>query len=185
MRIPCALLAVVLAVVGVVSHASAQDQFGGVTVEPRPEEYIHWDAEAVAEVQARLEQGIADGSRIWGTRFIFERVLPAAEHRPHNISIVHREGYTQPEIHELKWDLYVILDGSGTLLVGGERTNWIRDGRPPEEQRPGLSGARAFEVTQGDVVHVPARVWHQVVLEPNRAMTYMLINVMEEGEEAP
>ena len=32
-----------------------------------------------------------------------------------------REGYTQPEIHELEWDLYMILDGSGTLLVGGER----------------------------------------------------------------
>jgi mannose-6-phosphate isomerase-like protein (cupin superfamily) len=48
-----------------------------------------------------------------------------------------------------------------------------------EEQRPGLSGARSFEVTKGDVVHVPARVWHQLVLDEGQSMTYMLINVME------
>lgn len=97
-------------------------------------------------------------------------MLPEQPHRPHDISIVHREGYTQPEIHELKWDLYMILDGSGTLLVGGERVGWV-DGRPPEEQRPELRGARAFQVTEGDLVHVPARVCHQVVLEPGASMT--------------
>jgi mannose-6-phosphate isomerase-like protein (cupin superfamily) len=164
---------------------SAQDVFGDVTLEPRPEEYIHWDASAFAAKQADLEDRIASGNRTWGTRFVFERVLEAAEHRPHSISIVHREGYTQPEIHELKWDLYVILEGSGTLLVGGERTNWISDGRPSAEQRPGLGGAEAFDVVEGDVVHVPARVWHQVVLEEGSAMTYMLINVMEPTGTAP
>jgi mannose-6-phosphate isomerase-like protein (cupin superfamily) len=184
MRIPLVFLGPTV-LLCIASDAASQDLFGSVTVEPRPEEYIHWDATAFAEVQSGLEQRIADGERTWDTRFVFERVLPATEYRPHNISIVHREGYTQPEIHELKWDLYVILDGSGTLLVGGERTNWIGDGRPPAEQHPGLSGAQAFEVTQGDIVHVPARVWHQVVLEPGQAMTYMLINVMEEADSAP
>jgi mannose-6-phosphate isomerase-like protein (cupin superfamily) len=169
----------VLACLAFAPDVSAQDVFGDVTLEPRPEEYIHWDAEAFAAKQAELEERIGDGSRTWGTRFVFERVLEAAEHRPHSISIVHREGYTQPEIHELKWDLYVILDGAGTLLVGGERTNWIDDGRPADQQRPGLSGAEAFQVVEGDVVHVPARVWHQVVLDEANAMTYMLINVVE------
>jgi magnesium transporter len=36
-----------------------------------------------------------------------------------------------------------------------------------------------FQEKEGDVVHVPARVWHQVLLEPGSAMTYMLINVNE------
>ena len=130
-------------------------------------------------MKAELQGRLTDGGGIFGTRFVFERVLPAAEHRPHNMSIVYREGYTQPEIHEEKWDLYVILDGSGTLLVGGVRTNWISDGRPAAEQHPGLSGAEVFEVTKGDIVHVPARVWHQVVLEPQQSMTYALFNVME------
>lgn len=161
------------------SHVHAQDTFGSVTVEPRPEEYRHWDAEAFAAKQAELDQRLADGQGIWGTGFAFDRVLEATDYRPHNISIVRRSGYTQPEIHEEKWDIYVIQEGSGTLLMGGERINWVDDGRPPEEQHPELSGATAFEITKGDVLHVPARVWHQLVLAEGQSMTYMLINVME------
>jgi mannose-6-phosphate isomerase-like protein (cupin superfamily) len=161
------------------AEARAQDPFGDVTVEPRPDEYLLWDAEAVAEKRVELAQRLDDGEGIWGTGFAFDRVLEAAGHRPHSISIVHREGYTQPEIHEEKWDVYVVLEGTGTVLVGGERSNWHDDGRPMSEQRPGLSGAQAFEVTEGDVVHVPARVWHQLLLEDGHAMTYMLINIME------
>lgn len=156
--------------------ALAQDRFGGVTNAPMPEEFIHWDADDFEEIREQLEERIENGDRTWGTRFVFNSVLPQAAYRHHDISIVHREGYTQPEIHETKWDLYVILDGSGTLLVGGERVGWV-DGRPPEEQRPGLEGATAFEVTVGDVVHVPAKSWHQIVLDEGEKMTYMLINV--------
>ncbi|MGD2046309.1 MAG: hypothetical protein PVJ80_01065 [Gemmatimonadota bacterium] len=176
MRFPCVLAALTLLVVA--QSAQAQDPFGDVTVEPRPEEYILWDAEAFAAKKAELEKRIADGDGIWGTGFAFDRVLEAADYRRHNISIVHREGYTQPEIHEEKWDLYVVVDGSGTLLVGGERTGWV-EGLAQSEQHPGLSGAEAFRVTKGDVMHVPARVWHQLVLGEGQSMTYMLINVME------
>jgi len=162
-----------------VTHASAQDAFGSVTVEPRPEEYLHWDAAAVAAERAVLARRIDDGGGIWGTGFAFDRVLDDAPYRPHSVSIVHREGYTQPEIHERKWDLYVILEGSGTVLMGGERTGWVNDGRPPEQQRPGLAGATEFRVTEGDILHVPARVWHQLLLPEGRSMTYALINVNE------
>ena len=175
MRVSSALF--VLAFVAV-PGVDAQDPFGDVTVEPRPEEYVLWDAETVAATKAELAQRLDDGQGIWGTGFAFNRVLEAADHRPHNISIVHREGYTQPEIHEEKWDIYVVLDGSGTVLVGGERTGF-REGAPMEGQRPRLDGAQAFEVTEGDVLHVPARVWHQLLLPEGQSMTYMLINVME------
>jgi len=176
MRFPRTLI--ILAGLAWASGASAQDPFGSVTVEPRPAEYIHWDAAAFAAKKAELQQRLAEGDGIFGTQFVYDRVLEAADYRPHNISIVYREGYTQPEIHEEKWDLYVVVDGSGTLLVGGMRTNWV-DGLPQNEQRPVLTGAQEFHVTKGDVVHVTARVWHQLVLPEGQAMTYMLINVME------
>ena len=44
------------------SSLSAQDRFGSVTNEPRPSEYLHWDASAVAEIKAELQQGLADGN---------------------------------------------------------------------------------------------------------------------------
>jgi ribosomal protein L16 Arg81 hydroxylase len=46
-------------------------------------------------------------------------------------------------------------------------------------QRPRLDGAREFALTKGDILHVPARVWHQVVTEPSGSITYALINVFE------
>ncbi len=159
----------------------AQDPFAGVSEEPRPSEYIHWDAEYFSQVKNGLQQRLENGEGIFGTQFVFDRVFQAADHRPHNISIVHRSGYTQPEIHELKWDIYVILDGSGTAHIGGDRVGWI-DGRPVEEQRPRLEGAEEYQVTKGDILHVPARVWHQVVTDPETSITYALINIFEEEE---
>ena len=64
------------------------------------------------------------------------------------------------------------------MRVGGERVNWI-EGRPPEEQRPQLEGAQEFQVTEGDILHVPARSWHQVVVPDGSSITYALINVFE------
>ncbi len=157
---------------------SAQDAFSHVTVEPRPEEHLHWDAGAIATMRSELEGRLAGGGGIWGTGFAFDRVIDDADYRPHSMSIVLREGYTQPEIHQLKWDIYVVLEGSGTVLMGGQRTGWV-DGRPAEEQRPALTGAEAFPVTKGDIIHVPARVWHQLLLAEGQSMPYALININE------
>lgn len=158
--------------------ASAQDAFSRVTVESRPEEHLHWDGDAFAAKRAELEARLAGGGGIWGTGFAFDRVIDDAPYRPHSMSIVLREGYTQPEIHQLKWDIYVVLEGSGTVLMGGLRTNWRND-LPAEQQRPQLEGAEAFRVTAGDIVHVPARVWHQLVLQEGESMLYALININE------
>lgn len=167
-----------LACLAVAAPLSAQDGFSRVTVEPRPEEHLRWDATAFAAKRAELEARLASGGGIWGTGFAFDRVIEDADYRPHSMSIVLREGYTQPEIHQLKWDIYVVLEGSGTVLMGGLRTGWD-NARPAEGQRPGLTGAQAFRVTKGDIIHVPAREWHQLVLEEGESMHYALININE------
>ena len=145
MRLLCSLT--ILACLGIATSVLAQDPFQGIPVEPRPSEYIHWDAEAFAELQSQLEQELRDGSRIWGTRFVYTSTLPRADHRHHDVQIIHRSGYTQPEIHATKWDIYVILDGirNGPYRWGeGEL-----DRRPPPRRaeattqgRPGISGHR-------------------------------------------
>jgi mannose-6-phosphate isomerase-like protein (cupin superfamily) len=158
--------------------ASAQDPFDGVPTEPRPDEYVHWDANAFGRFQDELEGDLRDGGGIWGTPFAYLNALPRADHRPHDVQIIHRSEYTQPEIHETKWDIYVVVDGTGTARVGGTRVDYDV-GRPHEGQRPRLEGAREFPLVKGDILHVPARVWHQVVTEPGESITYALINVFE------
>jgi mannose-6-phosphate isomerase-like protein (cupin superfamily) len=166
----------VLAGVVLTARPLAQDPFQGVPVEPRPSEYVHWDASAFAGFKKDLTARLGKGEGIWGTPFVVLNALPRADHRPHDVQIIHRAGYTQPEIHARKWDLYVVLDGAGTVLVGGTRTNYTA-GRPHEGQQPQLEGARELRVAKGDIVHVPARVWHQVRVEPGGSITYALINI--------
>ena len=167
-------------VVGLASgNAFAQDSFGNVTNEPRPSEFLHWDAGSFIDFQAELEATLREGPGILGTPFAVLAALPRADHRRHDVQIIHRAGYTQPEIHETKWDLYVILDGSGTALLGGERVGWV-EGLPREEQRPELSGATEFHITKGDIVHVPARSWHQLTVPDGQSITYVLINAYED-----
>jgi len=160
------------------SSVSAQDIFAGIPVEPRPSDYIHWNAEEFEGFKSELQRSLREGNGIWDTDFVYLNALPQAVHRPHNIQIIHRSGYTQPEIHELKWDIYVILDGSGVARIGGGRVGWV-DGLPPEQQHPQLEGFKEYQVGVGDIIHVPAREWHQMLTEPNESITYALINVFE------
>ncbi|MDA0687009.1 MAG: hypothetical protein O2948_00070 [Proteobacteria bacterium] len=172
------LLFLALAGSGMLTSSTAQNPFGDVPMEDRPAEYLLWDSDFVAGVKGELQQSLAEGNGIWDTNFVFKRILDDAEHRRHSVSIVQRSGYTQPEIHEFKWDIYVILQGSGLARIGGERTGWV-EGRPPEEQRPDLEGYQEFSVTQGDILHVPARVWHQLLTDAGSDITYALINIYE------
>jgi hypothetical protein len=72
----------------------------------------------------------------------------------------------------------VILDGSGVARIGGERVGWV-NGLPPEQQHPQLEGFKEYQVGVGDIIHVPAREWHQMLTEPSESITYALINVFE------
>ncbi|MFN3164222.1 MAG: JmjC domain-containing protein [Pseudohongiellaceae bacterium] len=40
-------------------------------------------------------------------------------------------------------------------------------------------GYEEFQVEPGDLLHVPARVWHQLVTQPDTSITYALINILE------
>ncbi|MCY4078216.1 MAG: hypothetical protein OXH04_22610 [Acidobacteria bacterium] len=45
--------------------------------------------------------------------------------------------------------------------------------------RPRFEGPHEFEVAEGDILHVPARSWHQVVVPEGGSITYALIIVFE------
>ena len=90
MRLFCALS--ILVGVSIIQVVVAQDPFGDVPVEPRPSEYMHWNAEAFTGFQAGLEDQLRDGAGIWGTPFVVASALPRADHRPHDVQIIHRAG---------------------------------------------------------------------------------------------
>jgi mannose-6-phosphate isomerase-like protein (cupin superfamily) len=82
-----------------------------------------------------------------------------------------------PELHEKFADIFVIVDGSATLLTGGEMQG-------PSTISPGeLHGISILHGTstslnKGDVVHIPANTPHQLLV-PKGTLTYFVVKVKE------
>jgi len=82
------------------------------------------------------------------------------------------------EVHESYADLFFVVQGSARLLTGGT----VQDGKTvsPGEIR-GKSVLNGVETTlnQGDIVHIPATVPHQLLLPEGGTFLYFVIKVKE------
>ena len=79
--------------------------------------------------------------------------------------LVHREGDGPPEWHETQVDIFFVQSGTAALLVGGTLLNG--ETVSPHEKRNGtIHGGVRKKLGAGDVVRIPPRVPHQVLLSP-------------------
>lgn len=91
---------------------------------------------------------------------------------------VHREGSGVAELHETESDLMVIISGKGELIVGGT----MQDGKTTaagEVRGPSIDGGAHQKLSPGDIVHVPPKTPHQVLLDPETQITYFVLKVKE------
>jgi mannose-6-phosphate isomerase-like protein (cupin superfamily) len=99
-----------------------------------------------------------------------------AKYDNHGVLLVHREGNGEAELHETQVDLFFVQNGQGTLVIGGTMV----DGRttaPHEIRGPSINGGDTRKLSAGDVVHIPAGVPHQVMVESGKHFDYVVIKV--------
>jgi len=90
--------------------------------------------------------------------------------------LVHREADGQVEWHETQVDVFFVQSGSATLVVGGTLING--ETVAPHEKRNGtIQGGTRQKLSAGDVVRIPARVPHQLVLDGAHEFNYFVIKV--------
>jgi mannose-6-phosphate isomerase-like protein (cupin superfamily) len=90
--------------------------------------------------------------------------------------LVHRESDGPPEWHETQVDVFFVQSGSATLLIGGTLVNGETVG--PHEKRNGtIQGGVRRKLSAGDVVRIPPRVPHQLLLEGAPEFNYFVIKV--------
>jgi mannose-6-phosphate isomerase-like protein (cupin superfamily) len=90
--------------------------------------------------------------------------------------VAHREGDGEAEVHQGQADVFVVQDGEATLVIGGE----VEGGRttaPGEIRAPSIKGGSKKPLAAGDVVHIPAKVAHQLLIAPGRKFTYFVVKV--------
>lgn len=92
--------------------------------------------------------------------------------------IAHRQGSGAAEIHDREADIMIITAGEITIQYGGT----IVDGKttePGEIRGSAIRGGTEVALTTGDVLHIPARVPHQMKLAPGKQVTYLVAKVVE------
>ena len=92
--------------------------------------------------------------------------------------VAHREGSGQVEWHEKDADIMFISAGNVTMIYGDtivdEKTT-----APGEKRGVSIKGGTEAKLGPGDVLHIPAKVPHQMILAPGAQVTYFVTKVVE------
>ena len=94
----------------------------------------------------------------------------------HFAMIAHREADGQAELHEKQADLFVVASGEATLVYGGEVLS-PKTTEPNEVRGPSIKGGEKKALAAGDVVHIPARIPHQLLVPAGKEFTYFVLKV--------
>jgi mannose-6-phosphate isomerase-like protein (cupin superfamily) len=92
--------------------------------------------------------------------------------------IAHREGSGLAEWHEKQADVMFISAGQVTMVYGGTIVD-AKTTAPGEMRGASIQGGTEARLGPGDVLHIPAKVAHQMKLAPGAKVTYFVTKVIE------
>ncbi len=147
---------------------------------------------AILALMATAGQSGASGVHVWrSTDIMAKGKVLAQKLNPQKVAsetiategnrtfmVAHREGSGIPEWHEKQADIIFISAGQITMVYGGT----ILDAKvtaPGEMRGTSIQGGTEAKLGPGDVLHVPAKVPHQMMLAPGAQVTYFVTKVIE------
>jgi mannose-6-phosphate isomerase-like protein (cupin superfamily) len=139
-----------------------------ITLAALPAGYSHWSAEQIQERARNLPARM--GSRVkvateslggWGN---------------HSMSIVHREGTGEAELHETQSDILFIRAGEASIVIGGRIPNGHTT-TAHEVRGPAIEGGEKQTLHPGDILHIAPKTPHQMILEPGQKLDYYAVKV--------
>lgn len=105
----------------------------------------------------------------------FQKGIPLIEVEGYKIHASRREGPGMAEIHEYDTDIVYVLEGSATLVTGGDAID-AKTTAPEEIRGSSIRGGDSREIQPGDVIVIPNGVphWFQRVSSP---LLYYVVKV--------
>lgn len=101
---------------------------------------------------------------------------PLAGYGNHSFLMAHREGSGEAELHETQNDVMVVESGEATLVVGGTVVD-PKTTAPHEIRGSSIRGGEKVRLAAGDVVHIPIKTAHQMLLEKGKQITYFVVKI--------
>ena len=94
----------------------------------------------------------------------------------HYTMVAFREQTGSAEVHQTEADVFVVVDGTATLVSGGKLLNAHTE-KPGEVRGTSIEGGKRQLVEKGSVVHIPAGVPHQLLVAKDSPITYFVVKV--------
>jgi mannose-6-phosphate isomerase-like protein (cupin superfamily) len=92
------------------------------------------------------------------------------------VSLRHKNGGA--EVHENFSDLFFVVKGRATLLSGGEVQD-AKNASPGEIRGTAVKNGSSTPLKEGDFVHIPAGVSHQLLVADGDTFVYFVVKVKE------
>ena len=127
--------------------------------------FVHWSAADLAAYDKKL------APKMNAQKAASQNL---SEFGNHLTMIAHREGDGEAELHHQMADIFVVQSGEATLVYGGEVVS-AKTTAPNEIRGPSIKGGKRQHLAQGDVVHIPAGMAHQLLV-PKR-FNYFVIKI--------
>ena len=99
-----------------------------------------------------------------------------ASYGTHLTMLAHREGDGEVEVHDKMADVFYIVSGETTLIVGGTVVGG-HNTAPGETRGTSITGGEKKMLGAGDAVHIPAKVPHQMLV--SKKITYFVVKAEE------
>ena len=104
---------------------------------------------------------------------------PLGSYGNHTLSVIHREGSGEAELHETQGDIFLVESGEATLIVGGTVVD-PKTTAPHEVRGPSIKDGVSKQIGAGDIVHIAAQTPHQLMIPAGKQATYAIIKVNAE-----
>jgi mannose-6-phosphate isomerase-like protein (cupin superfamily) len=134
-----------------------------------PTGFEQWAATSLKQMGVAMKEDAATDPHHFGVRLLADFPNDA-------FMLVHRESDGQVEWHETQADVFFVQSGAATLLLGGTLVNGETVG-PHEKRNGSIQGGIKRKLSAGDVVRIPAKVPHQLLLEGAPEFTYFVVKV--------
>ena len=132
-----------------------------------PAGYDHWTAEQFRTREEALHKAMKKGIASetlghWGNHLLLKTRREASS--------------GQAELHEKQADLIVVQSGQARIVIGGKIVNG-KTTATNEIRGTSIEGGERQALKAGDVVHVPSKTPHQVLLDAGQTLDYVVLKV--------
>lgn len=137
--------------------------------EKAPDGFEHWTADSLKQIEQTLHKEAGSSAH--------HTAATKLSDFPNDMYMLsRREADGIVEWHETQADVFFVESGSATLVVGGTLVGG--ETVEPHEKRNGtIQGGIRRKLSAGDVVRIPPKVPHQILLDGAKGFTYFVIKI--------